>query len=147
MTIVIRKMIARDRHEWASMRCRLWDNESEAEHMREMAQLIETGKLTGYGAFQNGQAIGFAEVSIRDYANGCTQRPAPFLEGIWIASEHRRRGVARMLLDVIAEDLRADGFSELCSDVDIENQPSRSAHAVWGFQEVETVICYRKPLL
>ena len=49
----------------------------------------------GYGAFDpEGELVGFAEVSIRAYANGCTSTPVPVLEGIFVEERSRRMGIA-----------------------------------------------------
>ncbi|WP_432444450.1 GNAT family N-acetyltransferase [Rhizobium leguminosarum] len=87
--------------------------------------MLKGKKRTGYLALRPDQApLGFAEICIREYANGCTAQPVPFLEGIWIDPKHRRQGVGRALLENITGDLIKQGFRELCSDADIRNRRS-----------------------
>ncbi|MEM6496328.1 MAG: GNAT family N-acetyltransferase [Pseudomonadota bacterium] len=104
-------------------------------------------KRSGYIAlFGDKLGIGFAEVCIRDYANGCRAQPVPFLEGIWIEPEYRQRGIGKDLVDAIKLDLIDQGFHELCSDSHIENTIAHDAHRRWGFDETERVIYFRKSL-
>jgi aminoglycoside 6'-N-acetyltransferase I len=46
----------------------------------------------------DGALTGFAEVSRRLYAEGCETSPVGFLEGWYVAPEHRRSGVGRALV-------------------------------------------------
>lgn len=129
---------------WAEMRARMWDGEPAELHLTEIEAMVGEGRLAGYLALlPSGKPAGFAEASLRDYANGCLGRPVPFLEGIWVEPGFRRRGVGRALIEALTGELRAEGFRELASDVDVANHPSLRAHAGWGFAEVERVVCFR----
>jgi hypothetical protein len=48
-------------------------------------------------ALSNGKAIGFAQVAVRKYANGCDTQPVAFLERIWVDPQFRRRGIGSRL--------------------------------------------------
>ena len=65
---------------------------------------------------------------------------------IWVAPEARRRGVGRALVAHLADLVRAEGRSELCSDALIDNLVSHSAHRAWGFEETERVVNFRLAL-
>lgn len=147
MAATVRRCEAADVAEWARLRHALWPDGSAEEHADEIMAALPDGVLRGYLALNGeGEAIGFAEISIRRYANGSTQSPVPFLEGIWIAAEHRRHGVGRMLIERISADCANEGFVELCSDAEIDNSVSHQAHESWGFVETERVVYFRKPL-
>ena len=47
---------------------------------------------------ENGRALGFAELSMRPYAEGCTTDNVAFLEGWFVVPEARGRGVGRALV-------------------------------------------------
>jgi aminoglycoside 6'-N-acetyltransferase I len=128
------------------MRSRPWDRLALDEHLGDIERMLTGKKRYGYIALEGSQPVGFAEICIRDYANGCREQPVPFLEGVWVDPRHRRRGVGRALLDNIIEDLIVDGFHELCSDAEISNKRSHKAHENWGFQETDRVVYFRKPL-
>ncbi len=147
MKVIIRKMVASDSSEWAQMRYRMWDSLSVSEHLGDIAKML-TGRIksTGYVAISDGSFAGFAEVSIRDYANGCTVQPVPFLEGIWVNPEYRQQEIGRKFIAEIERDLVTQSFNELCSDAHIENDISHHAHNRWGFEETDRVVYFRKPL-
>ena len=90
--------------------------------------------------------IGFAEASIRDYAEGASPGPAAYLEGIWVEPEWRRRGVARALLAAIEAWARREGLAHLGSDALLDNEASHGWHAAAGFEEVERLVVFGKPL-
>ncbi|MGI2031355.1 N-acetyltransferase family protein [Rhizobium panacihumi] len=147
MAYLIRRCEPADNAEWARLRHALWPHGGLDEHRAEIETGLPGNVLRGYLAFDlAGETVGFAEISIRRYANGSTRSPVPFLEGIWIADEHRRHGIGRLLIENISEDCAAEGFVELCSDADIANLASHHAHQRWGFAETERVVYFRKAL-
>jgi len=147
---VIRPCTTADAADWAAMRIALWPDEdaallrSEAERMaadpdRDVRNLIcrDAG----------GEPMGFAEAALRrDYVNGCETSPVAFLEGIYVAPEHRKRGVAAALVTEVAAWARSRGCSEFASDALLDNRASHAFHAAIGFEETERVVYFRKPL-
>ena len=145
--VAVREMGAADRAAWADMRDALWPGGSPEAHAREIDEMLSGGDYWGFVAETgDGVAAGFAELAIRKYANGCTTRPVPFLEGIWVKAEFRRQGVGARLVEHIEAFAAARGFREIGSDADIDNRVSHAAHAAWGFSETERVVYFRKPL-
>ncbi len=145
-SVSVRPMTAADRDVWARMRCALWDFETHEQHLAGADQILSDPHAWGFITEANGAAVGFAEVAVRKYANGCEQTPVPFLEGIWIAPEHRRKGAGETLIAHVSAFLREHGFTELCSDALLENTASHAAHGGWGFAETERVVYFRKAL-
>ncbi len=146
MTIVVRRMQGTDRSSWAAMRFQLWNELSVEDHLTDIDRILRGKTRRGYMGLMGEQPVGFAELSVRDYANGCTSQPVPFLEGIWVAKRYRRRGIGRALIAAVTEDLLAEGFQELCSDAGIRNRRSHQAHRTWGFVETDRVVYFRRPL-
>jgi aminoglycoside 6'-N-acetyltransferase I len=148
MPITIRKMNEVDITDWAQMRRKLWDRLSLDEHTSDIERMLRSNRRFGYAAIEDNQrSIGFAEICIREYANGCTHQPVPFLEGIWVAAKFRRQGTGRALITKITGDLLCEGFRELCSDAGIRNRRSHLAHGNWGFEETDRVVYFRKALI
>jgi aminoglycoside 6'-N-acetyltransferase I len=88
---------------------------------------------------------GFIEVSIRDYAEGCTGK-TPFVES-WYVDEHARgQGIARALMQAAEEWARSRGFTEIASNARLDNTTSHRAHIGVGFEEVERTVNFRKGL-
>jgi GNAT superfamily N-acetyltransferase len=93
-----------------------------------------------------GCALGFVELSLRNYAEGCSTSPVPYVEGLYVAAGARRRNIGRLLMTAAEDWARANGFTEIASDTQIENEASLGAHQAYGFTEVERIICLRKTL-
>jgi aminoglycoside 6'-N-acetyltransferase I len=146
MSVTIRQTQAADRAAWAAMRCALWPSEPAQAHAEWIDTILTSDTAWGFMADTDGGTVGFAEIAIRSYANGCETHPVAFLEGIWVKPEFRRRGIGRQLLAHAEVFLAARGFRELGSDSEINNHASHAAHRSWGFSETESVVYFRKTL-
>jgi aminoglycoside 6'-N-acetyltransferase I len=142
----VRVMEACDRVAWAEMRAALWPEESATEHAHGIDEVLRSGRAWGFIAEVGGAPAGFAELALRDYANGCASRPVPFLEGIFVREEFRRCGVGARLIAFVEAFAAARGFTELGSDAEIANSASHAAHRGWGFVETERVVYFRRVL-
>jgi aminoglycoside 6'-N-acetyltransferase I len=142
----VRVIEASDRLAWAEMRAALWPEASSEEHARDIDDVLRSDRAWGFIAEVDGTPAGFAELAIRDYANGCASRPVPFLEGIFVREEYRRRGIGARLVAYLEEFAAARGFTEIGSDAEIANLASHAAHRCWGFVETERVVYFRKVL-
>ena len=130
---------------------RLWPEEGEAEHRSEVDAYL-AGDFTRQpwhvlvAHDDERGAIGFAELSIRSYAEGCTTARVAYLEGWFVAAPFRGRGVGQALIAAAEAWGREQQCSEFASDADPENAVSRSAHLAAGFEDVGLVRCFRKDL-
>ncbi len=134
---------------WVQMRQDLWPNYAEPELRGNAGAMLAStsGKYFVLIASDSGRPIGFAEAALRhDYVNGCETSPVVFLEGLYVSPAHRRRGVARELVDEVAKWARALGCREFASDALLDNAPSHKMHAALGFKESERVVYFRKTL-
>src|SRR5215467_2682929 len=77
---------------------------------------------------QDGVLGGFITYSLRPWADGCIERPVPYIEGWFVREDLRRRGIGRTLVAAVEEWARAAGFNELGSDVSLGNRTSLAAH-------------------
>jgi aminoglycoside 6'-N-acetyltransferase I len=131
------------------MRQSLWPS-APGEHAGEIAAFFGGDRSDPAEAFialdDGGRAIGFAEVSIRPYAEGCHSGRVAYLEGWFVEEASRRQGVGATLVAAVEEWGRAQGCTELGSDAEIHNAASAAAHRSLGFTEVERIICFRKAL-
>ena len=147
MKPTVRQMNASDRAAWADMRAALWPEATVAGHAQDIEQILASDDTWGFIAeTADGAPAGFAEISVRRYANGCETQPVPFLEGIWVEPPLRRHGIGRLLVEHVEAFVAARGFREIGSDALIENTASHAAHRGWGFSETERVVYFRKPL-
>ena len=148
MDITVREITATDRLRFAQMRAHLWPEESPEQHLAWIDRFLRDGDAWVFvAAADDNTLIGFAEVAIRKYANGCETAPVPFLEAIWVEPERRRHGVGRRLMQHIEAFLGVRDYRELGSDANIENALSHAAHRGWGFSETERVVYFRKTVV
>ena len=124
------------------MRRRLWPDSDPVELERSAPRPASLELV----AEEEGRLIGFAEASLRDYAEGAPPGPSPYLEGIWVEPGHRRRGVASALLAAVEAWARRQGFDHLGSDALLDNDVSHLWHRNAGFGEVERIVIFGKPL-
>src|SRR5215210_5496807 len=134
MTIHVREMGPLDLRAWAEMRVRLWPKGSAAEHTKDIGEILGSEDYWGFLAETgDGAPIGFAEVAIRKYANGCETKPVAFLEGLWVAPELRRQHVGARLVHHVEEFVKRRGFREIGSDALADNAVGIASHRGWGF--------------
>jgi aminoglycoside 6'-N-acetyltransferase I len=130
------------------MRQELWPSAA-GEHARDIASFFHGPREDPEEvliAFDGTRAVGFAEMSIRPYAEGCRFGRVAYLEGWFVDRAARRRGVGAALVDAVAAWGRSQACTELASDAEIENRDSIAAHRALGFDEVERIVCFRRPL-
>ncbi len=94
----------------------------------------------------DGNAVGFVELRVRNYAEGSEEHAVPFMEGWYVEPEYRRQGVGRALIRAAEEWARARGFEELASNALLDNADSLAAHEAVGFEEVERTVNFLKEL-
>jgi len=76
MTFIVREMSAADRMAWIGMRGALWPDDTQETHAEAVDALLKDGEAWAFLAEAgNGEMVGFAEVAVRKYANGCDTRP------------------------------------------------------------------------
>lgn len=146
-TPTIRAVRRVDAAAWARMRTSLWPEWPE-DHPREIAEYLASPptRWTCLVAEDEGGLVGFAEVRLRDCAEGCSTSPVGYLEGIWVDPIQREAGVGRALVDAASDWSRTRGCTEMASDRALDNEPSGAFHVALGFEEVGRAVCYRRAL-
>ena len=130
------------------MRGALWPDKS-GSHADEVARFF-AGQLKEpiavLVAEDNGALLGFAELNIRPYAEGCTTDRVAYLEGWYVEHSARGLGVGRALVAAAEAWAIQHGCTEFASDTLVDNDASAAAHRALGFEEVEVIRCFRKSL-
>jgi aminoglycoside 6'-N-acetyltransferase I len=134
---------------WLDLRLALWPDESREQLLVGMALMLSQRErffqLMAYA--DDGSAIGFVEASLRhDHVNGTETSPVVFLEGIYVAPEFRRQGIAKELVARVAVWGKSRGCTEFASDAFPDNELSHSVHQALGFEETDRVVYFRKAL-
>lgn len=146
MKVNIRPATARDRADWIAMRTKLWPDCPAERHNLEVAQILRAPGVVAL-AFVDEKLAGFAELSVRsDHVEGTENSPVPYLEGWYVSSPYRSRGVGRSLIAFVEDWARSKGFQELASDAERENRRSIRLHELLGFREVSTTVHFVKAL-
>lgn len=146
----VRRVTAFDRGAWAAMRADLWPEESVEAHVAEVGRFLQGTAREPSAVLVaetgDGKLVGFAELSIRAYAEGCATDRVGYLEGWYVAPRLRRRGIGRALLRAALDWARAQGCAEFASDTGETNSASAAAHRALGFTDVGLVRCFRMDL-
>lgn len=147
--VIVRPVVSTDAGAWLQLRRQLWPEGAEAEHRDEIAAYLAgtTREPAAVLVAEHGGVLaGFAELSIRPYAEGCVSGRVCFLEGWFVSPERRRQGLGRALVRASESWGRAQGCTEFASDTLPDNHGSIAAHAAIGFENVGMVVCFRKAL-
>src|SRR5258706_544017 len=93
-----------------------------------------------------GAVVGFVEVGTRPYADGCDTSPVGYIEAWYIEPEARRRGLGRALFVAAEVGAGGGGSREIASDAQLGKEVSHEANRGSGYEGVDRVVQYRKPL-
>lgn len=97
--------------------------------------------------FDGEEAVGFAMVSLRnDHVEGALHKPTGYLEALFIAQLHRKKGLASELVAEAEAWCLKKGCKQMGSDVDFENETSQQFHEAYGFKEVNRIVAFIKEL-
>ncbi len=133
------------------MRGRLWPIADASELAREARAFVAGAaapllEAVFVAADELGGLVGFLELSVRPFADGCDSQPVPHVEGWFVEASARRLGIGRELMRAAENWARTRGFCELASDTEVHNEGSQRAHECCGFREAERLIKFRKAL-
>ena len=137
-----------DLGEWYRLRSLLWDEIPENEHRDEMMNIIEHSDTQFVAVADNGDGrlAGFLEASIRPFVEDCSTDHVGYLEGWFVDSAYRRRGIGRGLVGYAEKWARSVGCTEMASDAEVDNETSIAAHHQLGSDETSRLVHFRKDL-
>jgi aminoglycoside 6'-N-acetyltransferase I len=151
--ICIRLAEPSDREQLLRMREALWAKAPPEEHARELTLILE-GKapvtmplIILVAEASDRRLAGFLEVDLRSHADGCNpSRPVGYVEGWYVADNHRHKGIGRKLLAAAEDWARSQGCVEIASDTWVDNEVSQRVHEALGYEVVDRCVHYRKTL-
>lgn len=146
--MTIRPATPADRAEHLRMRIALWGKDNSPESLdAEIDEIHEQGTVVLLAETTEGRVVGFAEVSIRHFAESCDTRDVGYLEGWWVDADVRRNGIGAELVRAAQDSARQQGALEFASDCELDNHVSEQAHRALGFEETHRSIHFRKALV
>ncbi len=146
--MIIREANNGDIEQWTNLRQQLWPHCSLEDHNLEVTTILSSPKdNTLLAVDSTGRIVGFIELSIRSYAEGCESRSVGYVEGTFVTHENRRRGISQELLQAGEHWALKQGCFEMASDCEIANRISLLSHQKAGFREVERSIHLKKSSL
>lgn len=147
--ITIAPITIRDSDEWVRMRRELWPGDDD-EHKKEVQRFLGGERKVTDRVFvaknAAGKVIGFIELSIRPFAEGCVTDRIAYFEGMYVDPSERGKGVGRSMIRAAEEWGRTMGCKEVASDTEISNETSIAVHRAMGFVEVHRIVCFKKDL-
>ena len=144
---MIQKAEAKDLPMIAGLACQLWPDHTVEEMRSEFAEIIAKNDAAFFLAYAEETAIGFAQCQLRyDYVEGTDSSPVGYMEGIYVAEEYRKHGIARELLAACERWAKEKGCTEFASDCELSNVQSLQFHLNMGFEEANRIICFTKKL-
>ena len=93
-----------------------------------------------------GQLCGFIAVSARPWTEGSEAQPVAHVEAWFVDCQKRRRGIGTKLMQAAENWAPERGFGEICSDAELDNEISLTAHSQLGFEPTLRLQYFRKPL-
>src|ERR1700729_3639512 len=106
---------------YCAMRAQLWQI-VESENLAEAHDIVSS---PSWGVFvaqlSDDLPLGFVEAHLRDYAESATSSPVGYLEGWYVISGYRKKGVGAALVEAAEGWARSRGCIEMASDAALEN--------------------------
>jgi len=146
--MLIRPLKPHDQSEWLRLRRVLWPACSEAMHLCEMKEYANSAGARAVFVMvrEDGRLGGFAEVSLRDRVDGSMSARVAYLEGWYVESDLRGKGLGRKLVEAAERWATARGLTEIASDAELGNTAGLEAHEALGFRETFRLAHFLKRL-
>lgn len=147
--MIVRRASEADHPTWAAMLARLhrpWGDE--AAFLAEIPDwlALEQPMVCWLACDDDGTPLGMVDARVRNYAEGAPSLVAAYVEDLWVEEGHRHRGIARALIAAVEDWARDQGLDWLGSDAELGNLQSREFHKAVGFDEIEQIVVFGKPL-
>jgi len=144
----IRRYEPSDWSEWRRMAMELFEGDTTEADEAEMRQTLAREDAAVFVLDrEDGRLAGYVEAGARNYADGCATSPVGYIEAWFIDPDVRRSGHGRNLLAAAESWAVERGYTEMASDALLHNDVSHEAHKRSGYQEVERIVQFRKPLI
>jgi aminoglycoside 6'-N-acetyltransferase I len=146
--VIIRRLEAADRAAWGRLRCALWSGHDRTKLEKEIDDVLHDSERQAVFVSQtlSGTLCGMIEASLRLHAEGCRTSPVGYIEGWYVDSGWRGRGIGRRLAHAAEAWALSVGCSETASDTTDDYPDSPAVHRALGYAVVESKLRFRKEL-
>jgi aminoglycoside 6'-N-acetyltransferase I len=146
--MIVRKVTQNDIPAWSEMRTDLWPK-TEDRHVSEISKYFSGSSIDIVQAYigeVSSELVGFLELNIRHFVEGSRSPKLPYVEAWYIKPRYRGNGYGSHLMQKAEQWAMSNGYSELASDTELENERSIIMHKHLGFVETERIVCFIKKL-
>jgi len=131
----------------AQLMCELWPESTLEGELTYLRSIRQSNVDAFFLLIENDDPEGFIQLKVRtDYVEGATSSPIAYVEGIYIRSALRRKGLGAQLIQKGEAWAKEKGLSQLASDAEIKNLSSIDFHKQVGFEEANRIVCFIKEL-
>ena len=125
---------------WAEMSVMLWPDVT----VDSVLRMFHEGMFKNEFLYiKDDKPVAFLSLSLRsDYVEGTDSCPVGYIEGLYVKSEFRRKGIAEELIEHAKNWSKDYGCTELASDCTLDNEGSQRFHSNVGFTESNRIVCY-----
>lgn len=129
---------------WKQMRGDLYTSLDDSYHVQEMEEIANRADWFCYFVVSDdGEIIGLLELSSRNIVDGCVTSPVAYLEGLYLKQGFRGQGYGRSVLEKVVNWCRDNGYTELATDTELDNEGAQRFYTSFGFAEGDRVVAFR----
>ncbi|MGY8641218.1 MAG: GNAT family N-acetyltransferase [Verrucomicrobiales bacterium] len=145
--IEVRLMTEADIDAWELLQTELYGHEENAQDgltHRDVEDLSGDLKDAIFLAFENGNPIGFVQLSLRDHVDGCLGSPVAYVDGLFVKPKDRGKGAGVELIEQAQQWATDHSCAELATDAEIDDLAAQDFHRAMGFEETNRIVQFRK---
>jgi aminoglycoside 6'-N-acetyltransferase I len=136
-----------DLEPWTRLGLLLWPDHSFHEMRETFLGILKAEREMAFLCKVGQECVAFLNASIRvDYVEGSNSSPVGFVEGIFVKESYRKQGIAKGLIARGEMWAKAQGCTEMGSDIEQHNTASYDFHTTIGFREANRIICFIKDI-
>jgi aminoglycoside 6'-N-acetyltransferase I len=129
------------------MREALYSDLSPEYHDEEMALIRDSVDRDCWVAVSDdGTVLGFVEVALRNFVDGCLTSPVGYIEGIFVKPAFRGEGLGKRLVTTATAWFKDRGCTEMATDSELDNTDAQTFHVRMGFDETYRIVQFKKSI-